>query len=166
MTCFPFHPSSGARWGSLSFFVLVSILPREFSACPETFKAGSHPVLGDHLPAQGSQAKVSFSQDQLSVPNSSHSALCCFQACAYFLEQTDSAGLVRAAGTLLLLQALQALPAGTRQHTPVHYPLLVQVLEATADLSSIESCPGLLEASLSHVVDMELEVPSIHEGQH
>lgn len=66
----------------------------------------------------------------------------------------------------MMLQALQALPAGTRQHAPVHYPLLVQVLEATADLSSIESCPGLLKTSLSHVVDMELEVPSIHEGQH
>lgn len=82
------------------------------------------------------------------------------------MEQTDPAGLLRAAGTLLLLQALQALPAGPRQHAPVHNPLLVQVLQATADLSSIESCPGLLKTSLSHVVDMELEVPSIHEGQH
>lgn len=66
----------------------------------------------------------------------------------------------------MLLQPVQGLLAGARQLAPVHDPLLVQVLEATADLGSVESCPGLLEASLSHVVDVELEVPPVHEGQH
>lgn len=44
---------------------------------------------------------------------SSHPALCCFQAQAYFLEQTVPAVTVRAAGTVLLLQPVPLLEPGS-----------------------------------------------------
>lgn len=48
----------------------------------------------------------------------------------------------------------------SRLHTsatpPVDYPLTVQVLQATADLGSIENGPLLVEARVAHVVDVEL----------
>lgn len=40
--------------------------------------------------------------------------------------------------------------------SPVDYPLTVQVLKATADLSSVEDGPLLVEARVAHVVDMKL----------
>lgn len=49
---------------------------------------------------------------------------------------------------------------------PVDYPLAVQVLEATADLSSIENGPLLVEARVAHVVDVKLKIAAVHDGQH
>ena len=49
---------------------------------------------------------------------------------------------------------------------PVHDTLPVQVLQATADLCCVEDSPSLREASLAHVVDVELEVASVHQRQH
>lgn len=40
--------------------------------------------------------------------------------------------------------------------SPVDYPLTVQVLKATADLSSVEDGPLLIKARVAHVVDMKL----------
>lgn len=40
--------------------------------------------------------------------------------------------------------------------SPVDYPLAVQILKATADLSSVEKGPLLVKARVSHVVDVEL----------
>lgn len=39
---------------------------------------------------------------------------------------------------------------------PVDYPLTVQVLKATADLSGVEDGPLLFEARVAHVVDVKL----------
>lgn len=56
--------------------------------------------------------------------------------------------------------------AGRRSSAPVHNALPMQVLQATADLRSVEDGPCLWEASLAHVVDVELEVTSVHQRQH
>ena len=42
----------------------------------------------------------------------------------------------------------------------------MQVVEATADLSRVELHPVLLEARRAHVVDVELQVAPVHDGQH
>lgn len=42
----------------------------------------------------------------------------------------------------------------------------MKVLQAAADLGSIELHPLLLEPRHAHVVDMKLEVSSIHDGHH
>lgn len=39
---------------------------------------------------------------------------------------------------------------------PVDYPLTVQVLKATADLSGVEDGPLLVKARVAHVVDVKL----------
>jgi len=43
---------------------------------------------------------------------------------------------------------------------------LVQGAEATAHLGSIELDPCLVQARVAHVVNVEVEVPSVHGGQH
>ncbi len=40
------------------------------------------------------------------------------------------------------------------------------MLESTGDLSSVELDPILLEAWRAHVVDVKLQVSTIHDGQH
>lgn len=40
------------------------------------------------------------------------------------------------------------------------------MLEATADLSSIKLDPVFLKAWRAHVVDVKLQVSTIHDGQH
>lgn len=57
-------------------------------------------------------------------------------------------------------------PVGRQSSAPVHNALLMQVLQSTADLGSVEDGPCLWEASLAHVVDVELEVTSVHQCQH
>jgi hypothetical protein len=42
----------------------------------------------------------------------------------------------------------------------------VQVLQTTADLRSIEDSAGFRKASLTHMIDVELEITSIHQRQH
>lgn len=42
----------------------------------------------------------------------------------------------------------------------------MQVLQAAADLRGVEHGPLLLEARLAHVVDVELQVSSVHQRQH
>lgn len=57
---------------------------------------------------------------------------------------------------------------GQRSETrfpPVHNPFTVQVLQAATDLSWIKDGSGLIEACVTHVIDVELEVAPIHEGQ-
>lgn len=49
---------------------------------------------------------------------------------------------------------------------PVDDGFSVQMLESTADLSSVKLDPVLLEARRAHVVDVKLQVSSIHDGQH
>lgn len=49
---------------------------------------------------------------------------------------------------------------------PVDDGFPVQMLESTADLSSVELDPVLLKAWRAHVVDVKLEVSTIHDGQH
>lgn len=49
---------------------------------------------------------------------------------------------------------------------PVDDGFSVQMLESTADLSSVKLDPVLLEARCAHVVDVKLQVSSIHDGQH
>lgn len=41
----------------------------------------------------------------------------------------------------------------------------MQVFQATTDLSWIEDGSGLVEAGVPHVVDVELKVATVHEGQ-
>lgn len=48
---------------------------------------------------------------------------------------------------------------------PVHRVLVVQVLQSTQNLGRIEKGTLLLEARGAHVVDVELEVTPIHDGQ-
>lgn len=48
---------------------------------------------------------------------------------------------------------------------PVDDGLAVKVLEATADLSSIELHTLLLEPRSSHVVDVKFQISSVHDGQ-
>lgn len=42
----------------------------------------------------------------------------------------------------------------------------MQVLQTAADLGGVEGGPGLVEARLAHVVDVELQVAAVHERQH
>lgn len=42
----------------------------------------------------------------------------------------------------------------------------MQVFKATADLSSVEDGPLLVEARVAHVVDVELQIAAVHDGQH
>ena len=51
-------------------------------------------------------------------------------------------------------------------HAPVNNALFVQVPEAERDLGCVEYGPLLFEAAHAHVVDVELEVAAIHDGQH
>ena len=53
----------------------------------------------------------------------------------------------------------------TPADSPVDGVLKVQVFQATQDLSRIEQGSLLLEAGVPHVVDVELQVPPIHDGQ-
>lgn len=39
----------------------------------------------------------------------------------------------------------------------------MQVLQAAADLRGVEHGSLLLEARLTHVVDVELQIPSVHQ---
>ena len=54
----------------------------------------------------------------------------------------------------------------THTHTPVDDPLAVQILEPTAQLGGVEDGAVLREAGLAHVVDVELEVTAVHQGQY
>lgn len=56
-------------------------------------------------------------------------------------------------------------PRSQARFWPVDDPFTVKVLQTTADLGWIEDGSGLVEAGVTHVVDMELEVTTIHEGQ-
>lgn len=47
-------------------------------------------------------------------------------------------------------------------HAPVDDPFPMQVLQAAADLRSVEDGSLFIEARVSHVIDMKLEVTSIH----
>lgn len=49
---------------------------------------------------------------------------------------------------------------------PVDDGFPVQMLESTADLSSVKLDPVLLEARRAHVVDVKLQVSTVHDGQH
>lgn len=49
---------------------------------------------------------------------------------------------------------------------PVDNPLSVQILEATADFSSVEDGPLLVKTGVAHVIDVKLKVTAIHYGQH
>lgn len=49
---------------------------------------------------------------------------------------------------------------------PVDDAFPVQVLQAAADLGRVEDGPPLVEAGLAHVVDVKLQVASVHERQH
>jgi hypothetical protein len=51
-------------------------------------------------------------------------------------------------------------------HIPVHNVLCMQVFEPAGHLGGIEHGAGLLKARLAHVVDVELEVAPVHDGQH
>lgn len=42
----------------------------------------------------------------------------------------------------------------------------MQILQAAADLCSVEDRSPLLEPGLAHVVDVELQVSSVHKCQH
>lgn len=54
-----------------------------------------------------------------------------------------------------------------RLAVPVDDALLVKVLQATDELSCVEPGTVHVEASLrAHVVDVELEVTTVHDGQH
>lgn len=50
--------------------------------------------------------------------------------------------------------------------SPVDDGFGVEVLQATADLSSVELDPGPVEAGGPHVVDVKLQVSTVHDGQH
>lgn len=47
---------------------------------------------------------------------------------------------------------------------PVHNSFPLQVLQATAHLGGIEDGSLLVEAGVAQVVNVELQVPSIHNG--
>lgn len=49
---------------------------------------------------------------------------------------------------------------------PVNNPLPVQVLQAAADLCSVEDGSILIKTCLTHVVDVKLQVTAVHESQH
>lgn len=48
---------------------------------------------------------------------------------------------------------------------PVHYVLGVEVLQSHGNLGSVEDGASLLEAWAPHIMDVELEVPAVHNGQ-
>lgn len=49
---------------------------------------------------------------------------------------------------------------------PVDDALPVQVLQPAGDLGGVEDGPLLVETRLAHVIDVELQVSPVHEGQH
>lgn len=49
--------------------------------------------------------------------------------------------------------------------SPVNYPLSMEVFQATADFGRIENSPWLFKSCFSHVIDVELQVSTIHESQ-
>lgn len=49
---------------------------------------------------------------------------------------------------------------------PVDDGFPVQMLESAGDLSGVELDPVLLETRRSHVVDVKLQVSTVHDGQH
>lgn len=50
--------------------------------------------------------------------------------------------------------------------SPVDDRLSVKVFQTTADLSAVELHALLLEPRGSHVVDVELQIAAVHDGQH
>lgn len=50
--------------------------------------------------------------------------------------------------------------------SPVDDRLSVQVFQTTADLSGVELHAIFLEARGSHVIDVELQIAAVHDGQH
>lgn len=51
------------------------------------------------------------------------------------------------------------------KHQPINNRHLVKVVQTTADLCSIKLHPVAFQARRTNVMDMELQVPSIHYGQ-
>ena len=49
--------------------------------------------------------------------------------------------------------------------SPVDNVLMVEVLQAAQDLCRVEQGALLLEAGVPHVVNVELQVPAVHDGQ-
>lgn len=49
---------------------------------------------------------------------------------------------------------------------PVHDPLPLQVLQAAAQLCHVEDRSLLIDAGAAQVGDVELQVPSVHDGEH
>lgn len=49
---------------------------------------------------------------------------------------------------------------------PVDNGFPVQMLESAADLSGVKLDPVFVEARRAHVVDVELQVATVHDGQH
>lgn len=49
---------------------------------------------------------------------------------------------------------------------PVDNGFLVQMIQSTADLSSVKLDPVFLKARRAHVVGVKLQVPPVHDGQH
>lgn len=49
--------------------------------------------------------------------------------------------------------------------SPVNDAFSVQVLQAAADLCGVEHSSPLVEARIPHVIDVKLQVPTVHEGQ-
>lgn len=49
---------------------------------------------------------------------------------------------------------------------PVDNGFHVQMVESTADLSSVKLNPVFLKARCAHVVDVKLQISTVHDGQH
>lgn len=52
------------------------------------------------------------------------------------------------------------------QVVPVDDRLPVQMIEPTADLSRVKLDPVFLKTRRAHVVDVKLQVTTVHDGQH
>lgn len=53
-----------------------------------------------------------------------------------------------------------------KSKVPIDNGFPVQVFQPTADLSSVELDPLSVKARGAHVVDVKLQVSTIHDGQH
>ena len=52
------------------------------------------------------------------------------------------------------------------QYTPVDNVFFVKVMEATRDFRAVELGTTLVKAGVAHVVNVKLEVSTVHNGQH
>lgn len=82
--------------------------------------------------------------------------------CTLTGKDNDQAPVPRA-GMLPIHPGADGRPGGPR--SPVDGVLQVQVFQAAQDLCCVEQGPFLLEAGVPHVVDVELQVAPVHDGQ-